>query len=496
MDSDPPNAPPVLQRSATILVAEDSMTQAFTLKLLLEKEGHRVVTVENGRDALRSISEQRPDLVISDIDMPDLDGYGMCHAIKNNPDTASIPVILLTTLSDPENIVAGLRSRTDYYLTKPYDPSFLIDRVRAALDHRTALTAADGDGGFEIYLGGKPHRVQAEPRQMLNLLLSTYENAIQQYRVLVRTQMELNTRNQQLREQSAKLQASESNFRVLLENMADGMVVVDREGLIRFLNLSASQMLGTAGEAAVQRPFAFPVTPGETREVELPGPSETRLVIELRSFLTIWEGETASLVSLRDISRRRQQEKKILDQQQLLREANEKLHALATEDGLTGVKNHRAFKDALDLQFASSRQTQEALSVILLDVDRFKAFNDSFGHPAGDEVLRQVAKLLVEQVRQLDFVARYGGEEFVVLMPGADRSQAVAAAERIRRAIENAPWKHRSVTASFGAATRSLAMADGAALVAEADQALYASKQGGRNRVTHSLMLQRSRMYS
>lgn len=278
--------------------------------------------------------------------------------------------------------------------------------------------------------------------------------------------------------------------------MADGMVVLDRNQRIQFLNSSARSLLSEALPLQEQAPFALALSPGETKEIELRRVQNEFLVLEMRSFNTIWEGGEAVLVSLQDITRRRVQERQIHDQQQRLEEANAKLQALASEDGLTGLKNHRAFKDAFRNLFDQSEHHQQPLSVILIDVDRFKAFNDSFGHPAGDEVLKQVARIIAENVRPGDHVARYGGEEFVVVLPKADRCDANAVAERIRRAIENAPWKHRQVTASLGISTRSNTAADPAALLAESDEALYASKQGGRNRVTQQFMLRRSKMYS
>ena len=118
-------------------------------------------------------------------------------------------------------------------------------------------------------------------------------------------------------------------------------------------------------------------------------------------------------------------------------------------------------------------------------MDHFKSFNDSFGHLVGDEVLRTVAKALQDTVRTTDFLARYGGEEFAVILPDTDMEGAMALAERCRRAIAGAAWQSRAVTISAGVATLSAGMPDGESLVREADEALYRSKELGRNRVLH-----------
>lgn len=164
---------------------------------------------------------------------------------------------------------------------------------------------------------------------------------------------------------------------------------------------------------------------------------------------------------------------------------NEKLTHLATTDGLTGVANHRTFQERLDEMMLASRRSRRPLSLVLLDVDRFKMFNDDFGHQAGDAVLRGVTAALSGVCRNGDLVARYGGEEFAVLLKDADASVARVVVERLRKAIEGYHWEFRAVTASFGVAT----LTDGVSreeLIESADRALYASKGSGRNRYTHA----------
>jgi diguanylate cyclase (GGDEF)-like protein/PAS domain S-box-containing protein len=165
---------------------------------------------------------------------------------------------------------------------------------------------------------------------------------------------------------------------------------------------------------------------------------------------------------------------------------NSKLEALATVDGLTGAKNRRALDERLEMELRRAWRYKTPLSVLLLDVDKFKQFNDSFGHLAGDEVLKTVALVLQENVRVIDFVARYGGEEFAVLLPQTDVEGAMIVANRLREKIEAAKWIDRPVTASIGVASLSETMKERAELLAAADRGLYASKEAGRNRCTHA----------
>ena len=195
--------------------------------------------------------------------------------------------------------------------------------------------------------------------------------------------------------------------------------------------------------------------------------------------------------SVTDISERKRAEETIRDhavllefQKRALEDANARLEALATTDGLTGLKNHRAFQERLAMETERARRYGFPLSVALLDVDHFKGYNDTFGHPAGDAVLRVVAACLRSSIREADQVSRYGGEEFALILPHTQADAAHLVTERCRRAIEAAAWTDRPVTASVGVATLLPAMSGPADLLVAADQALYRSKREGRNCVT------------
>ena len=178
------------------------------------------------------------------------------------------------------------------------------------------------------------------------------------------------------------------------------------------------------------------------------------------------------------------QKRALEDANRQMEEANAKLEALATTDGLTGLKNHRAFQERLAMETERARRYGLPLSIALLDVDHFKQYNDTYGHPAGDAVLRTVAACLQSSVREADQVARYGGEEFALILPHTPADAALLVAERCRRAIESAAWPDRPVTASVGVAALTPALAGPADLLVAADQALYRSKREGRNRIT------------
>jgi two-component system cell cycle response regulator len=178
---------------------------------------------------------------------------------------------------------------------------------------------------------------------------------------------------------------------------------------------------------------------------------------------------------------------RILGVQGELEAKNARLEEMAKLDPLTGLANRRRLAEGIEAVL-SGGDVAAPLSVLAIDVDHFKSYNDEFGHLAGDEVLRMIAAALRANTRSGDLVARYGGEEFIVLLPGVDTLVAERIAEALRAAIESQDWPHRRVTASFGIATTSNSseLADISGLLSAADGALYQSKNSGRNRVTHS----------
>jgi diguanylate cyclase (GGDEF)-like protein len=196
-------------------------------------------------------------------------------------------------------------------------------------------------------------------------------------------------------------------------------------------------------------------------------------------------GETEREQLTQELARTRERVAELTRSQVDLTSTISRLNELASTDVLTGLNNRRRFDEALQANLLLAIRQRSILSVIMLDVDRFKSYNDSFGHSAGDGVLCVVSEQLLRYCSSYDVAARIGGEEFAVLLPTADESQALARAEALRTAIATYPWERRSVTASFGVATFESTIKDPADLLKEADLALYVSKSRGRNCVTH-----------
>lgn len=174
--------------------------------------------------------------------------------------------------------------------------------------------------------------------------------------------------------------------------------------------------------------------------------------------------------------------------QKELQELNAQLQIVAATDGLTGLKNRRAFQEVLAANIFESTNTGQPLSLVLLDIDHFKKVNDTYGHLTGDRVLQKLAQRLETACGEGNIAARYGGEEFVLILPRLDGHDALIFAEKIRSTIESAFLAETPITISVGVATMKKGDTE-TTLQSRADQALYASKNGGRNQVTHALQL-------
>jgi two-component system cell cycle response regulator len=318
-----------------ILVAEDDRASSLKLRRTLEKMGHSVDVVYNGADAWRRVRfDGGVTLLISDWEMPEMDGPELCRLIRAQSNTLYTYIILLTARASRDDRLVGLQAGADDFLTKPLDAGELVARLNIA------------------------------------------------WRILAM--------QEQLRAHAAQLAEL---------------------------------------HAALER------------------------------------------------------------QNALLEQKNALLAERAVTDGLTGLSNRRHFDEALRAALSFASRHDQPLSLMLLDVDHFKSYNDAFGHPAGDNVLRAVAEILQSNARDNDVVARYGGEEFALVLPATDACCVRSVAERLRAAVASRPWPLRPVTASFGLATTNTSDPEAIRLIEEADRALYASKAWGRNRVTHHLDL-------
>ena len=258
-----------------ILIAEDSSTQAMSLQYLLEQEGYSVTVCENGRVALEAAQKRKPTLVISDIVMPLMSGYDLCRAFKGDPALADVPVLLVTTLNDPEDVLRGLEAGADSFILKPYDDPFLLNRIRFVLLHRQLRQTDRSDMGVEISFKGRSHFITSDRLQILNLLLSTYEAAIQRNEELRRSEEELRAANDALAEANARLtdevrhrelaeaqvrelsrglldasqarlERSEERYRQLLDVVPVAIYATDSEGRIQEFNHAAVDLWGMA----------------------------------------------------------------------------------------------------------------------------------------------------------------------------------------------------------------------------------------------------------
>ncbi|MEW6350507.1 MAG: ATP-binding protein [Thermodesulfobacteriota bacterium] len=243
-----------------ILVVEDSQVQAELLRRLLEHHGYRVSIAINGREALAVLHRSTPRLILTDIIMPEMDGYELTAHVKDDDTLRHIPILLLTTLSDPEDVVRGLETQADGYLTKPYDPQYLLSKIRSTLDAPADRSAREQLQEFHITLKGKPLKLTVDPRGFLKLLLSSYENTVHTNQSLLRAQAELSVLNEQLelkvKERTEHLDAEIEQRRAIEANLVENnqrlhMLTVELERKTTEVQLMTQQLWQTAKLATI-----------------------------------------------------------------------------------------------------------------------------------------------------------------------------------------------------------------------------------------------------
>ncbi|MDP2796335.1 MAG: hybrid sensor histidine kinase/response regulator [Methanoregula sp.] len=194
--------------AGTILIVEDSRTQAEYLRAILEEEGYRTVIAKSGSEALKQIAVDRPMMVLTDIVMPEMDGYELCCRIKQDKNSSDIPVILVTRLFNPEDVIKGLASGADDFIIKPFKPAYIHSRISTILSHLEKPDPDELRSGFEVTVANTTHVISASRFRIFNLLLSTYEAAVNNNRELQEAHERLYLSNEQLQQAVADIRKS------------------------------------------------------------------------------------------------------------------------------------------------------------------------------------------------------------------------------------------------------------------------------------------------
>ena len=484
-----------------ILVADDDPSVLESVTWLLKENGYEVVPANGGAACLDQLERRSPDLLLLDILMPDADGLQLLERIKSDERWRDLPVLMLSAQPPEDASVRSLGLGAADFIRKPYRPKELLARVQAHLRMGTVLRAT-------------------------RLALVRTEEA------LVRAQQDADSRRKLvdiLHEVTGDLSVSEL-FHLLVRRAARALgvshcsVVLARPGeasavvvaayenpklqhltiqLDRYPELKAA--LDSGQPVLVEDLDTHPLYEGVRHVWGIEG-----IEIPIRSVIalpfTIERGQYGVFL----VRRTRDQEPfgasdlefaqavitaavAVIQRAQMVESTmadNARLEQLAQTDPLTQLLNRRALTERITAEMERALRYDSTLALLMIDLDHFKRVNDTYGHLVGDDVLRDVAKLLVDTIRVSDIVARYGGEEFLVLLPETDDAGAESFADRIRAAVEehdftdNGEHPQLRLTSSIGVAMYPAARIESVEdLFARADAALYRAKADGRNRV-------------
>jgi two-component system cell cycle response regulator len=426
---------PSPQRSAAILIVDDAPANLGVLRTMMAQQGYQTFVATSGERALTIAQRVHPDLILLDVVMQGMDGLETCRRLKDHPLTQHIPVIFMSAKSDTDDIVAGFDIGAADYIGKPLRMAEVCARVRAQLQMRSTSEA---------------QQEQAE------------------------------------------------RLRMIVNAMDEGLMIIEASGRIQYSNPACERYLGygpneLAGHAIPEllgAPLAqeyldyfaaCAVDPaashlGGAREVLIRHRDGALRAMDL-TLTPMVAGEPLFIGLLHDITHHKRSETALQ-------------HA-AMVDQLTQIANRRRFDSFLEQEWHRAMRSGQPLSLIVLDVDHFKLYNDTLGHAAGDLCLQKVAAALQSRaLRTSDLAARYGGEEFVLLFAETTLETAVALAESIRALVESLHLPHpRSstsewLTVSIGVASIVPTQFDRIEqFFVAADRMMYAAKESGRNRV-------------
>jgi len=451
--------------TARVLVVDDVSANVKLLEARLSAEYFDVTTAMNGFEALSICERAECDIVLLDVMMPDMDGFEVCRRLKSNPATHYIPVVMVTALDQPSDRVRGLEAGADDFLTKPVSDIALIARVRSLtrLKMVTDELRMRAVTSKEIGIENPSLEAVADTGRAGRVLVVDDRQA--SYERLASMLSAEHTVDVEPDPNEALFHAAEGNYDLMIVSLA-------------LENFDALRLCSQV--RSLERTRNLPVLAVSDAD------NNTRLVRGLEIGVNDYLLRPIDKNELLARTRTQVRKKRFGER---LRDNAQKSIEMAITDALTGLYNRRYMETHLSTLIDQAAGRGKPLSVLLVDIDYFKAINDTHGHDAGDDVLREFALRLRKSTRGIDLACRYGGEEFVIVMPETDMAVATVVAERLRRRIATEPFAigqdagKIEVTISIGIAAITGAKDSAAALLKRADQALYRAKRDGRNRV-------------
>jgi len=451
--------------TARVLVVDDVPANVKLLEARLSAEYFDVATATNGVEALAICEKAECDIVLLDVMMPDMDGFEVCRRIKGNPLTHHIPVVMVTALDHPSDRVRGLEAGADDFLTKPVSDVALIARVRslARLKMMTDELRMRAVTSREIGIQKPEHEAIADAgRAGRVLIVDDRPSSYERISAMLATE---HTVSVESNPNEALLRAAEGNHDLVIVSLA-------------LANFDALRLCSQV--RSLDRTRNVPIL------AIADGDDNARMVrgleIGVNDYLLRPIDKNELMARARTQIRKKRYTERLRDNVQLSIE-------MAITDGLTGLYNRRYMETHLSALVEQAASRGKPLTALVLDIDFFKSINDSYGHDAGDDVLREFATRVRKSIRGIDLACRFGGEEFVIVMPETDMGVATIVAERLRRRIASEAFSIQQgsssieVTISIGIAALDAADANAGNILKRADQALYRAKRDGRNRV-------------
>jgi len=447
--------------SARILVVDDVDVNIKLLEAKLASEYFNVISANNGETALKIAQDERPDLILLDVMMPRMDGFEVCKRLKADARTSDIPVVMVTALTETADRVRGLESGADDFLTKPVNDVALFARVRSLVRLRRMMEEwRHREEVYDQFNALFDKEAPVEDKGPARILVWE-ENAFAGARIA------------ELLQPVASEVVRPSSAEELVQNCDQSieLVILSLAGKLDALRL-VSQL--RAHEQSRLVPILLIADPSELPRLA------KGLDLGATDYLVRPLDRNELIARARTSIRR----KRVQDR---LQENYQKSLSLALTDGLTGLYNRRYLSAHLESLLPHVAEGAKGPALLMFDIDFFKKVNDSYGHAAGDAVLKEISARVGRNVRAFDLVSRYGGEEFVVVLPETPLAVAVVVAERLRATVAETPIKvgdpaiDLTVSISVGVAVTRDAAETAASLMRRADEALYAAKAHGRN---------------